>query len=264
VPEPDDATRHPSSVVDFYDGLAANYHLIYADHWRQSLIRQGQALQHIIRSRFPDARDVLDCSCGIGTQAIGLALLGYRVTGTDISQRSLQRAADEAAQLGACVRLAAADFRDLSKITGDFDVVISCDNAIPHLLEPDDVDRALGQMYAKARRGGLVVVSTRDYDQALRERPAVAPPLDVPGPPRTLVLRLHEWDSPDSRLYTVRFLILTQQATGWTVAEHSTRYRAITSTELADSARLAGFDDVDWLTADEAQFHQPVMIARRS
>ena len=54
---------------------------------------------------------------------------------------------------------------------------------------------------------------------------------------RDVVVRLHECDSPYSLFDTVRFLILTQRSTGWPVAEHSTRYRAITSSQLTHSAR---------------------------
>jgi SAM-dependent methyltransferase len=260
----DDASLRASSVVDFYDGLAADYHLLYSDHWEQSLERQGHALDQIIRSLLPGARDVLDCSCGVGTQAIGLSLRGYRVIGTDISERSLERAADTAARLNAPLTVTAADFRDLSEVAGKFDVVISCDNAVPHPLDQTDLAKAVAEMHKKARPGGLLIISIRDYDRALIERPAVAPPLDIPGPPRRVVVRLHEWDSPDSPLHTVRFLILTQRPTGWTVAEHSTRYRAITSTQLTDSARRAGFTKIRWLTADETHFHQPIMTAHRA
>jgi glycine/sarcosine N-methyltransferase len=75
-----------SAIAEFYDGLASDDHLVYADRWEQSLRHQGCALDALIRSSLPEARDVLDCACGIGTQAIGLALLGYRVAGTDISE----------------------------------------------------------------------------------------------------------------------------------------------------------------------------------
>ena len=193
----DDASLRASSVVDFYDGLAVDYHLIYADRWEQSLKRQGHALDALIRSLLPGARDVLDCSCGVGTQAIGLSLRGYRVIGTDISERSLKRAADTAGRLNAPLTVAAADFRDLSEVAGDFDVVISCDNAVPHLLH--EIDRAVAEMHKEARPGGLLVISIRDYDRALIQRPAVAPPLDIPGPPRRVVVRLNEWDSPTVR-----------------------------------------------------------------
>ncbi|MEU9750685.1 class I SAM-dependent methyltransferase [Streptomyces niveus] len=76
-----------ASVARFYDQLAADYHLIY-DHWDGSTERQGRALDTVIRSVLgQQPATVLDCACGIGTQAVGLALRGHRVTGTDISTR---------------------------------------------------------------------------------------------------------------------------------------------------------------------------------
>lgn len=43
---------------------------------------------------------MLDASCGIGTQAIGLARAGFTVTATDISLVSVERCAREAAAAG--------------------------------------------------------------------------------------------------------------------------------------------------------------------
>ena len=43
---------------------------------------------------------VLDCSCGIGTQAIGLALHGHRVHATDLSPVSVDCARRESAEFG--------------------------------------------------------------------------------------------------------------------------------------------------------------------
>ena len=251
------------SVIDFYDGLAADYHLVYADRWDEAVESQGAALDRVIRAARPDARDVLDCSCGIGTQAIGLARRGYRVHGTDLSERSIARARVEAARLGAEVSLGVADFRDLGSVPGEFDVVLSGDNALPHLLDDADLTQALHAMGAKLRSNGLLVVTIRDYDKALVDRPATAPPLLVAGPPRRLVVRLHDWDGPDSRLYTVRFFIITEADGGWTLAHHDARYRAITARELTRAVEDAGFGDVAWLSGEQAGFHQPVMTASR-
>ena len=74
------------SVRDFYDGLAPDYHLVY-EVWNAEVERQGAALDRLIRVIHKNPLDVLDCSCGIGTKAIGLGRLGYRVRGTDISER---------------------------------------------------------------------------------------------------------------------------------------------------------------------------------
>lgn len=41
---------------------------------------------------------ILDCACGIGTQAIGLAALGYHMTASDISEGELAEARERAAK----------------------------------------------------------------------------------------------------------------------------------------------------------------------
>lgn len=250
-----------SSTVEFYDGLAPAYHLVYGDRWDEAVERQGAALERIIRAVRPAAVDLLDCSCGIGTQAIGLARRGFRVTGTDISGEEIARARAEASRLGARLELAVADFRDLSGVTGSFDVVLSCDNALPHLLHDADLSRALARMRSKLRPGGLLLVSVRDYDRALTERPPTAPPLIVDGPPRRVVVRLHDWDGPDSPLYTVRFLILTERGGTWSVEHHAGRYRAIRRDALTDLVLAAGFTEPEWRNGPDAGFHQPILTA---
>jgi glycine/sarcosine N-methyltransferase len=142
-----------------------------------------------------------------------LALLGYRVRGTDISGGEIERARTEAERLGASVVFGVADFRDLSSVSGLFDAVISCDNAIPHLLAEDDAPRALREVRAKLRPGELLVITMRDFDRALIARPALAQPVVVAGPPRRVVVRLHDWDA-DAPCYTVRYLVLTEQRDG--------------------------------------------------
>ena len=131
-----------NSVLDFYNRLAGDYHLIFED-WDTSVKRQGKVLDRIIQSQLGISRNnlsVLDCSCGIGTQAIGLALLGYNVHATDLSPKAVSRAEREAVRLGANLTFGVADFRTLNdQIKGDFDVIISCDNSLPHLLDDRDL-----------------------------------------------------------------------------------------------------------------------------
>lgn len=247
-------------VAAFYDGFAGSYHLVYADGWEAAVERQAAALDGLIRVARPGAHDLLDCSCGIGTQAIGLARRGYRVTGTDLSRRAVERARREAARLGAGADFAVADFRDLDAVGGEFDVVLSYDNAIPHLLDGADIERALASMRRRLRPGGLLVVGIRDYDEALHAQPALAPPLLVDGPPRRLVARLHDWDAPGEPLHTVHFFILTEGGEAWTLDHHRVRYRALTREELGRAAEVAGFRDVAWLEPGES-LRQPVLTA---
>jgi hypothetical protein len=114
-------------------------------------------------------------------------------------------------------------------------------------------------MRSKLKPGGLLVVSIRDYD---KERPPAPPPYVVDGPPRRIVVRIHDWDAPDSPLYTVRFFFITETDDGWELTHHGARYRAMPRAELAAAAADAGFDEIVWREADDVGYHQPLLTAR--
>src|SRR5579864_1331064 len=130
-------------IAAFYDALADEYQSLFAD-WDASVAWQGEVIDRLIRSVLPDGHvSILDATCGIGTQAIGLALRGHAVTATDVSMASVERARQEAARLGASVEFGVADLRALpDAFSGAFDVVISFDNALPHLVEREDQEAA--------------------------------------------------------------------------------------------------------------------------
>jgi len=48
---------------------------------------------------FDRSARILDCACGIGTQAIGLAALGYCVTASDLSEGALAEAKKRAEKI---------------------------------------------------------------------------------------------------------------------------------------------------------------------
>ncbi|MGD0903716.1 MAG: class I SAM-dependent methyltransferase, partial [Terracidiphilus sp.] len=64
-------------VLEFYEELADFYHLIF-DDWESAIERQARTLDNLLASQgVRGPLKILDCSCGIGTQAIGLARLGH-------------------------------------------------------------------------------------------------------------------------------------------------------------------------------------------
>src|ERR1035437_11085940 len=97
-------------MAGFYDQLTPFYHLIYPD-WNASVHRQGGQLSGLINSEWPGHRKVLDVSCGIGTQAIGLATQGFSVTGSDLSAKEIDRARHEASKCGVNIAFSVCDMR---------------------------------------------------------------------------------------------------------------------------------------------------------
>lgn len=164
----------------FYDQLAPFYHLVHQD-WNASLVRQGCELGSLIESGWPGRRKVLDVTCGIGTQAIALALQGYSVTASDLSAREIERAREEVGKRGLDVALSVCDVRQAHAHHGaGFDVVISCDNSLPHLLTDDDLAMAFSQMLACLVVGGGCIVTVRDYAQEERGKNLVKPLIRLP------------------------------------------------------------------------------------
>jgi glycine/sarcosine N-methyltransferase len=251
------------SVARFYDGLADQYHLLFAD-WDASVWRQGTILDRLIAGRLgsPPHR-VLDCACGIGTQAIGLAARGYRVHGTDLSPAAVERAQREAARLGVSLTTGVADLRALDAVEGRFDVVLACDNAVPHLLSDEDLRLAALGMRAKLREGGLLVISIRDYDDLIAEKPRSELPRVFDRPDgRQIAFQVWDWDET-APTYTVHQYVVREAGGLWQTRHESTVYRALQRAELAEIVRAAGVREVGWHLPDETGYYQPILTGRR-
>ncbi len=251
------------SVLQFYDRLADNYHLIFAD-WRQAVARQGQVLAHLIQAQgFNPPDRLLDCACGIGTQAIGLAGQGYRVFATDLSPAAVERAAREAAAFGVSITTGVADMRRLAgQVKGTFKVVIACDNALPHLLDPDELKQAVRNIKAVLEPGGLFVASIRDYDRLLADKPGATTPVVYDGDGvRRISFQVWDW-AASGPTYTVNQFLLQERNGQWQTDHYQTEYRALLRAELSQVLQEEGFEDVVWLLPADSDYYQPLVTAR--
>ncbi|HTF64359.1 MAG TPA: class I SAM-dependent methyltransferase [Edaphobacter sp.] len=119
---------------------------------------------------------MLDVSCGIGTQAIGLAKNGFQVTASDVSERAIERAILEAKRHEQLVAFSVCDMLAARAQHGSgFDIAITCDNSLPHLLTDADILAALKEMFECLRPGGGCLITVRDYDREQRGRNLVKP-----------------------------------------------------------------------------------------
>lgn len=258
------AADDADDIVTFYDQLAVDYHRIYADWRNEAVPRQGRVLDRLIQAELgAGSWRVLDCTCGIGTQALGLALLGRQVRASDISPAAVERAAGEAVALGVSLATSVADVRRLDEqVAGTFDVVLSCDNSLPHLLTADDVRLAVAQMAGKLRPGGLLLIGIRDYDRLLAERPtATLPQFHHDADSRTVYFQVWDW-APDGEQYNMHLFILRETTGEWQTNHHRARYRALRRAELEDALAAAGLQDIRWHEPEQTGHHQPLVTAR--
>jgi SAM-dependent methyltransferase len=206
----------------------------------------------------PDVRLILDAACGIGTQSIGLASLGYTVTASDISSAAVERARNLAQQRQLTITFRVADMRALrAALPETFDVVIACDNAVPHLLTDGDLLQAFRQFYGCTAPQGGCVVSVRDYANLERGGRQLHPRLahDIPGG-RLLIFDVWDFDGDyyDLTIYVVED---RGQAEAVTHIVRGGRYYCVTIDRLEKLLRQAGFKQVVIL---RERFFQPVLV----
>ncbi len=250
----------------FYDALAADYDMLFDDWWTGAQwhgeIVDAMLQRHGVR---PPAR-VLDCAAGIGTQSIPLVQRGYDVTATDLSDEAIARARREARERGLDLDAHVADMRNVDAVvTGPFDAVIACDNAVPHLLDDADLDAALGAIKRVLAPNGVFLASVRDYDAIKAAHP--------PGIPAVFRRRAYgrqiagqawEWSDDDECIRIHLFRIEERAPDDWQPTVYTTWYRVLTRAKFIAALQRRGFDDITWYTADECGYHQPMVTARHA
>ena len=243
----------------FYDSLASQYDKLFLD-WQAATREQAIILDRIFRSNGYDASArILDCACGIGTQAIGLAALGYRVTASDISDGELAQARERAAGNGVQLRFEHADFCALEDIFSEkFDIVIAMDNALPHMLSAGALEAAVRSIVGRIEAGGMFVASIRDYDALLADKPPYSPPyIHKTAAGQRVSFQTWKWNDDLYRL--TQYIIDDEQSLQ--VRKFECEYRATRRDELTGLLRSAGCPRVKWLFPEETGFYQPIVVA---
>jgi glycine/sarcosine N-methyltransferase len=248
-------------TAESYDKLAAHYHLIF-ENWEASMERQAAALISVLHRSGLTATDrILDCACGIGTQTLGLAKLGFQVSGCDLSPQAVERARLEAAHRGLNIEFSVANMLNLTGLVDShFDAVICMDNALPHLESPEQLLQSAEQIWAKLRPGGVLMASLRDYDRLIDERPVVQGPSFYSDQGRRRIV-FQVWDWIDVRRYIFHLYITRELAEGWQTFHTSCLYRVVRRYEVAAILKQARFKNVRWLTEAESGFYQPIVLA---
>ena len=245
----------------FYDNLASQYDKLFMD-WQATTREQAEILNNLFKANgFDPTAKILDCACGIGTQAIGLARLGYGVTASDFSDGALAEARIRAAAAGVNIRFENADFRALSETFQEpFDIVIAMDNALPHMLSREDLEKAVGSIAGQLNDGGIFVGSIRDYDTLLESKPPYSPPyIHKTEIGQRICFQTWDWEGDQYKL--IQYIIDDTETCA--VSKFACQYRATRREELTTLFTNCGCRAVSWLFPEETDFYQPIIVARK-
>ena len=253
------------SVTEFYDRLSPEYRDNMGWDWESTVRSEGATLHRFLESELgrKGPCTLLDYTCGIGTQAIGLALLGHEVHASDLSPVSVERARREARGFGVSMNFSVADFRDLGATISDtFDVVISCDNAIAHCLDDDDLGAALSSIRTRLNSGGLLLLSLRDYDTLLADKRRFNSEHvhDTPDG-RRIAFQVWDW-AGDERSYRNHQFLIRETDGAYELKHFETKLRILRRHEVLAAVAGAGYAQVRWHPPEASGYYQPIVTAR--
>lgn len=250
-----------SITQTFYNNLATQYDKLFLD-WQETTREQAEILNRIFeRNGFDRTAKILDCACGIGTQSIGIAALGYDVTASDISDAELVEAGKRAKENGVKICFKHADFCALSDaFTEKFDIVIAMDNALPHMMSSNDLEAAIKSIINQVERNGIFVASIRDYDSLLMEKPPYSPPY-IHKTEKGQRVSFQTWEWNEDKYKLTQYIIDDEESLQ--VSKFECEYRATRREEMTKLLLAHGCSKVEWKFPDETGFYQPIIVARK-
>ncbi len=196
-----------------------------------------------------DGRSGLDCSCGTGRQAIPLARLGWKMTATDITEASLEKARRRASTDACSINFLATDIRCLRQhFEPCFDMVISC-MALDNIDDDAGIQEAFVSMAGVLKPGGQLYIRLRNFDQIMEDRPRYEFK-EIRAVPFGQVIRLEDWEY-ESEEFVVHIDVFLREDTRhpeyWDTTTFAYRRRALLKGDLEALINSVGLQDITFI-----------------
>jgi len=175
-------------------------------------IRNGhdQTIQKILNWIEADGniagKTVCDCGCGVGSLAIPLALMGAKVSASDISDAMASEASARAKAMG--VKNAKFYTSDLESVTGRYDTVTCVDVAIHY--PTDKMAEMVGHLCSLAEDRVVISFAPKTWYYELLKKVGEL----FPGPSKTTRAYLHEERVVREALAKAGFQVAREEMTG--------------------------------------------------
>ena len=134
------------------------------------------------------------------------------------------------------------------------------DNALPHMLSSDALEKAISSIVAQTRAGRIIVASIRDYDRLLAEKPPYSPPY-IHKTEKGQRVSFQTWVWKDDNYRLTQYIIDDEEALQ--ISKFECEYRAIRREDFTRLFLANGCSEVVWKFPEETGFYQPIVVARK-
>ena len=188
---------------------------------------------------------LLTASYGTGHLTMVLAEMGYKVSGSDISSKMIEKGIENANSRNLDIKLSVCDFRHVSdKVDGEFDLVACTGNSLGHVDE-EGVYKALYSMDKLIKAGGYIYIDLRNWDRIMEEKNRffVYNPFFIDGERVNLV---QVWDYPQDGTVTFNLLYTFEKDYRiYRKQETSIKYYPLLKDKLLQMLMELGYRDIE-------------------
>ena len=220
-----------------YTAFAAVY-----DRLMQNVDYAGWAEYYaqLLRKCGVESGPVCECACGTGSLTIPLRLLGYQMTGVDLSQDMLSVALGKARDAGMQIPFVRQDMRRLRLHKRQNAILCTCDG-LNYLTKPDQARAFLKSAYQALRPGGALIFDLSTpykLQNTLGDQTLGSLEEDI------AYIWQNAWN-PRSHTVSMRLSIFVRQPDGsYARLEENQTQRAHSREELTQYLQETGFEDV--------------------
>lgn len=183
---------------------------------------------------------ICECACGTGGLTIPLQRRGFHVTGVDLSQDMLWRAAQKAREAGAAIPFVRQDMRQLH-LHRPMDAVLATCDGVNYLLTDEDLTAFFRSAYNALRAGGGLFF---DVSTPYKLQNALGNQIICDDTENITYLWQNRF-SDKTQLVDMHLCIFVKQEDGlYKRIDEEQKQRAHTAQHLMELMRQAGFDRV--------------------
>jgi SAM-dependent methyltransferase len=240
-------------AVDHYRTLADDYEWLESDavHSGEEFLAQTADLLGAL----PPGARVLDCACGNGSTALGLARAGFDTHASDLSPAMVARTRERAEAEGLLLPAEVGDWASLrERAQRPFDLVICVGNSIVHADGRAGRREALAAMRAVLAPAGRVLLDARNWEKLRAQRPRIVAERPVErGGRRCQALRV--WSIPEDweAVHVQEPVLLFDAEDGAPprVRRYEVPFVPVRREDLAADLVAVGLDALQWRGVEE-------------
>lgn len=155
-----------------YNTLNWLYNALYGDLSKEELLDLYFIRTHkqLVDTYDKNTVRLIDAACGNGIQALSLALNGYEVVATDISEEMINLTIYNAKKYGVNISTDIKAWTELPNVyKNSFDIVFCTGNSIVHSKNRNSRKKDLEALAKLLKSGGTLVLETRNWDKVIAE-----------------------------------------------------------------------------------------------